>query len=146
VIKKAEAFAAHAGGRVARALVYEALQLDLVGEIAALLKAVGAPPLPPRWAEEAKKRREASLVKAGAESLASQILNFDEVERTFQPTECLHRMLTARGPVVFPLQTSAQRCSPALEVEGSAMTLFGRTRFVLNESECVRGGPPRKEK
>jgi hypothetical protein len=58
-----------------------------------------------------------------------------QVEAFFRPMRCAHEMLTARGPVCFPLQA----CAPLLDPKNfHHADYFGRQRLTLNRSsECL---------
>ena len=120
--KVAEDARSAAGGRVAFTLVYEAMQLDLDGEIRKLLLAIGVP-------AAAAAVRVPTLIKAGGEDMREALANFDEVGRHFRPLPCLHSMLVARGPTVFEMHACRE------EIASSSHTQ--RPRWLrLNASDC----------
>ena len=84
---------------LAYVLRYEAMQRDIGGEMAALLRAVGAPPAP------LYQPPAVSLVKASVEDVGEMLVNAPAVEAAFRSLPCLHAMLVARGPVDFGLRT-----------------------------------------
>jgi hypothetical protein len=130
-----------AGGDPAYTLVYEAAQRDLAGEIANLLKAIGALPLRavastiPTGSGAAEK----VIVKSGADNLSSAIANYAQLEHAFRQTPCLHRMLIAVGPVVFGLNECKDDLLygvPQGRHVMSAWGVDGHASRGLNDSQC----------
>lgn len=117
------------GHRLAYVIQYEAMQLDLDGEMRRLLRAIGVPDgiaarqrraltanavngtdtvaarsadtAAPWPPSESVGAEGTLLVKAGSESAEGALVNFGEVERYLRPVECLHRMLLATTPMLF---------------------------------------------
>ena len=137
-------------GRLAYTLAYEAMQLDLPLEIGNLLRALGVPSgavgaavaraAAARLAERAESTPGGgAMLKAAAEDSRLVLANFGEAEALARSLPCMHAMLLAATPTVFPLDACAadlERMPQQLErllVEGSRE---GRARLALNASEC----------
>jgi len=126
-----------AGGDPAYTLVYEAAQRDFIGEIANLLRAIGASPPPTDWGAAVK-----AIVKSGADNLSSAISNYAQLEHAFRPTPCLHRMLTAAGPVEFGLDECSDDLLHGLPQGRNTLSAWNIDEHAsrgLNDSQC-RGG------
>ena len=122
-------------------ITYEALQMDLEGEIERLLGAIGAP------ARSAASLHETSLltrqllllagevVKSSSEDMAVALQNYDEVESLFQPLGCLHEMLAASEPKVF------EDCQPT-DAELRLLEEAEKTQLdelIQNGMQCIPG-------
>jgi len=135
----AEHARALAGGEPAYTLIYESAQRDLVGEISNLLRAIGARPLPVGWNGVA-----GVIIKAGGDTLTTALSNYAELEEALRPASCLHRMLTAAGPVGFGLDECKEDLAAiptklAMQLQmGSQVAISSR---VLNASQCAGGAP-----
>mmetsp|Transcript_36826 Transcript_36826/g.86006 ORF Transcript_36826/g.86006 Transcript_36826/m.86006 type:complete len:361 (-) Transcript_36826:416-1498(-) len=127
-----------ANGSITRYVMYEAMQRDMAGEVAAILEAVGAPPLPPGWSSTIPS----SQVKSGAEDVSRSVSNYEELERAFRFSECLHAMLVAREPQTF---LPFQGCAEAVRAPAATPAQFGRRRFDLNASDCIWGPVSRSD-
>lgn len=149
----------------AHVLVYERLQADVRAALAALLVDVGVTPAvataaahalpvaaPASPSSAAVYTSSAgggggALVKAGSESLASSLANFEEVDAYLSawPLPCLRKMLHAPGPEAFAqgacadevAELAAGRGGPPGAAEGLVQARAGRPNgWALNESEC----------
>lgn len=88
-----------AGGGAVHRIVYEAMQADIGAELRRVLRAVGvAPPAEPPPAEHG------AMVKAGFDDLRAALANFGELDAALAPLRCLHEMLHATAPRIFPLK------------------------------------------
>ena len=125
-----------AGGAPAYTLIYESAQRDLVGEITNLLCAIGASSLSVGWNGVA-----GVIEKAGGDTLRGAVSNYAELEEAFRPASCLHRMLTAAGPVGFGLDECKEdvaAISAKLSVQRQTGSPVAISR-ALNASQCTRG-------
>ena len=139
------------------------MQRDLDGELERLLHAIGARAAAGHAAREAPAHphpspnhtaRDAArsewMVKAGSDDLAAYLSNWDEVDAYLRPWPCLHRMLSARGPVAFELDAcehEVHALTAAASGQGRAEAGARRDmelererrlpRILLNSSECA---------
>ena len=164
------------GSAITYVVRYESMQLDLAGEMRRLLHALGvashaaaaavteaygarsddasaSSSLPSPSASSARKaeppaRDEDLLIKAGAENAAEALANYAQVESFLRShgLTCLHSMLVAQGPVVFPVRACDNEVGERLSAEAKDPTLWRamnaerdsrpQGRLKLNATEC----------
>lgn len=141
------------GNHVAYIVRYEALQIDLRGEMRKLLLAVGVQPAaaaasvaaaftaPAPGAAAARDGASSTSslpIKAGVEHPEQGLSNFGEIAAYLLPLPCLHGMAAAAGPTLFPLKACARELSdlpPAMVLDMQAARA-SRGRLELNATEC----------